>query len=334
MPLVSLLGTTLIMLAASLAVESQSAVNHICPAGEAHMKVDPGKLAQDYPAQSFDSTLHGLRELENRISLAPDALEQAGEATQQWKAILKGISDGYASCTISQKQYDDLFLQVYPLLRDNALELEKMRQAAAKGENVDSTRLSRIFVSYLDNLHRFTASSSNQLVDATALNALATELLNQGDYARAEPLYRNALTIREKILGQEDLHVAVSINNLAVLLKRKGDYAGARDLYRQALAIREKLLGPDHPDVALELNNLGELLRQTGDVAGAQPLLQRALTIWEKSLHHDRELALTLNNLALVLRQKGDLDGAESLHRRALSVRRFSARTILMSPRV
>src|SRR5215510_2186382 len=68
MPLVSLLGTTLIMLAASLAVESQSAVNHICPGGEAHMKVDPGKLAQDYPAQSRQHTARPARAGEQNLA--------------------------------------------------------------------------------------------------------------------------------------------------------------------------------------------------------------------------------------------------------------------------
>ena len=38
-----------------------------------------------------------------------------------------------------------------------------------------------------------------------------------GDYAKAEPLFKRALAIREKALGPEHPDVATSLNNLALL---------------------------------------------------------------------------------------------------------------------
>jgi tetratricopeptide (TPR) repeat protein len=57
---------------------------------------------------------------------------------------------------------------------------------------------------------------------------LADLLKDQGDHARALPLFKRALAINEKALGPEHPLTATSLNNLAALLKDQGDYAGAR----------------------------------------------------------------------------------------------------------
>jgi tetratricopeptide (TPR) repeat protein len=157
--------------------------------------------------------------------------------------------------------------------------------------------------------------------DATVLNNLGISVMDAGDYAGAEPLFRRALAIDEKALGPDHPAVATDLNNLALLLQNKGDYAGAEPLFRRALAIREKALGPNHPDVATDLNNLALLLKAKGDYAEAEPFLQRALGIDEKALGTDHPYVATdLNNLASLLQSKGDYAGAEPLYRRALAI--------------
>ena len=100
---------------------------------------------------------------------------------------------------------------------------------------------------------------------ALSLNNLAALLSNKGNTAAAEPLYRRALAIYEKVLGPEHPKTALSLNNLAALLSTKGDTAAAEPLYRRALAIDEKTLGPEHPDTASSLNNLASLLLDKGE---------------------------------------------------------------------
>src|SRR5262249_7502928 len=63
------------------------------------------------------------------------------------------------------------------------------------------------------------------------------ESREEGDYTKAEPLYRRALAIREKSLGPEHHSVAVSLHNLAAHYHSKEDYARAERLYRRVLAI-------------------------------------------------------------------------------------------------
>ena len=55
---------------------------------------------------------------------------------------------------------------------------------------------------------------------ASSLNNLALLYKDMGDYAKAEPLYKEALEIRQKVLGQEHPDTALSLNNLAALYGR------------------------------------------------------------------------------------------------------------------
>ena len=49
-------------------------------------------------------------------------------------------------------------------------------------------------------------------------HTLALELYDQGKYDEAEPLYKESLTIKKKVLGEEHPSVATGLNNLAELL--------------------------------------------------------------------------------------------------------------------
>ena len=54
-----------------------------------------------------------------------------------------------------------------------------------------------------------------------------------GDYAKAEPLYKEALEIRRKVLGREHPDTATSLDNLAGLYRAMGDYAKAEPLLQR-----------------------------------------------------------------------------------------------------
>jgi tetratricopeptide (TPR) repeat protein len=67
-------------------------------------------------------------------------------------------------------------------------------------------------------------------------------------YAKAEPLYQEALQIRQRVLGPEHPDTATSLNSLAALYQEMKAYAKAEPLYQEALRIRQKVLGPENPD--------------------------------------------------------------------------------------
>ena len=108
-------------------------------------------------------------------------------------------------------------------------------------------------------------------------------LFDQQRYAEAEPLFRKALAIREKVLGPDHPDTARSNGDLAVTLKWLKRFDEAELLYRRALAIREKAFGPDSGDVAQSWFRLSRLFDAKGDHAKAAEMLEHAVAVGEKA---------------------------------------------------
>ena len=197
------------------------------------------------------------------------------------------------------------------------------------------------------------------LAKAQRLQELARSYYKKFRYEKAEPLYRQSLAIREKMLGREHRMVAQCLNNLANNLKADGKYAETEEIYGRVISFWLKVRGPEHRTVAQNLDKLAHILRRRGDLKGAEKLHRRALAIFEKiwgpnkygtnlvlanflrfkgdyaeaerlirsslidsersGLNHYRVLR-PLNSLAYLLKKKGDLSGAESAFRRSLVI--------------
>jgi tetratricopeptide (TPR) repeat protein len=73
---------------------------------------------------------------------------------------------------------------------------------------------------------------------ATTLNNLAGLYRTQGEYAKAEPLYKRSLAIWEKALGPDHPDVATILENLAALYRDTKRYRKAEPLEQRAARIR------------------------------------------------------------------------------------------------
>ena len=62
-----------------------------------------------------------------------------------------------------------------------------------------------------------------------------------GEYNQAKELQEKALTICEKIFGEDHADVAISYNNLALVYKSLGKYSQAKELHEKALTISKKI---------------------------------------------------------------------------------------------
>jgi tetratricopeptide (TPR) repeat protein len=165
------------------------------------------------------------------------------------------------------------------------------------------------------------AALAQGLDEANELNKRAIEFENAGRHSDAEPLYKQSLAIREKVLGADNPDVAAALNNLAGLYYKEGRYADAEPLFKRSLAIKEKTFGPDNPDVAQSLNNLAGLYDAQGRYADAEPLYKRSLAIFEKALGPDHpDVAQALNNLAVIYVDQGRYADAEPLYKRSLAI--------------
>ncbi len=162
---------------------------------------------------------------------------------------------------------------------------------------------------------------NEQALRAEYLNTAGVFLLDLARNSEAEPLFEQALALREELHGPDHPDVAIGLNNLAQLIKATNRLTEAEPLMRRALEIDEAALGPDHPSVARDLNNLARLLHDTSRPTEAEYLMRRALEIDEAALGPDHpNVARDLNNLAQILHDTDRLAEAEPLMRRALEI--------------
>jgi serine/threonine protein kinase/tetratricopeptide (TPR) repeat protein len=144
-----------------------------------------------------------------------------------------------------------------------------------------------------------------------------------GDNAKAEPMHREALAVRRRLLGEQHPDVAQSMNDLGKVLWSAGKMPEAEKLHRQALALRRKL-GADAA-TAESLNNLALVLYSLGRAAEAEALGREAVQLRRKLFGPDHpDLAESLGGLAAVLWGQGKLPEAETAYREALAAQRKS----------
>ena len=170
-----------------------------------------------------------------------------------------------------------------------------------------------------------TASGQADFTVPVALNNIAEIYQTQGRLQPAEERFMEALSLLEKKLGADNVHVTAILSNLGELRHAQGRFAEAEQLTQRSLAIREKVLGADHPDVAISLNNLAVLFSKQGRAAEAERLLERVLAIHQKVYGPEHPItATTLNNVALAQTYLGRNSDAERLYHKSLAIREKS----------
>jgi tetratricopeptide (TPR) repeat protein len=99
----------------------------------------------------------------------------------------------------------------------------------------------------------------------------------QGQYARAETLFKEALASRTAKLGADHPDTLTTKNNLAGLYWSRGQYTRVEPLIKEIVEARTAKLGADHPHTLTAKNNLAMLYQAQGQHAKAEPLLREAL---------------------------------------------------------
>jgi tetratricopeptide (TPR) repeat protein len=153
---------------------------------------------------------------------------------------------------------------------------------------------------------------------ARVLSSVAMVRHKKGRYDQAESLYQQALKIRERELGPDDLKVATTLNNLAVLYLDRGRYLEAESLCSRSLAIVEKAWGRDHPKVARRLSNLADIYAVQNKYEAAAALYERALAILEMTDNKEgtKAIAASLMNYVFLLRKTNSETQARKMEAR------------------
>ena len=118
---------------------------------------------------------------------------------------------------------------------------------------------------------------------ALSLNNLAVIYHEEGKYTMAEPLYKRALDIREKLYGAKHADIALNHHNLAVLYSARRMYPVAEKHYKLALAMKEELYGADSTELLNTLTYYAQLMKVQNRPVDRQLIESRAKGIAEKN---------------------------------------------------
>jgi len=162
-------------------------------------------------------------------------------------------------------------------------------------------------------------------VPSSIIDDQAIQLADEGHIQEAIAREEQALSIRERVFGPEDIYTAPILHNLANFYSQFGSYEKALQLNERALKIKEKNLGMDDRDLNSTLNNIGRLYSQLGSYEKALPMFERALQINGKNGASEApDTAATLQNLALLYSNFGYYEKALPLYERALEIKEKS----------
>ena len=173
-------------------------------------------------------------------------------------------------------------------------------------------------------------NQEGQLLHAQILHCTALYLEERGSCDAAREKCQRALDMRLRLLGEDDVSVALSLLSLANL-KRLSSYdhrvesEEAEDMTRRAVDIFERVQGTESTYLMSARNSLALILLGSDHerkIKEATEIFRSILASQEQSLGSEHPWTLTsMNNLALAFRDQHKYDEAEKLHRRTLETR-------------
>lgn len=148
-------------------------------------------------------------------------------------------------------------------------------------------------------------------------NALAHAYRMGGNYAKAEPLFRQALEAAQTAPGDHTQVVAKMLTDLGFCLYSESRDSEAESFFRKSLIVYGK---GDNSDAAIARSLLAQVLDRRGALSDAWQLANEGLEMVQRLEGPSFHLAITRHILAGVLRDMGNLQEAENVERQTLEL--------------
>jgi tetratricopeptide (TPR) repeat protein len=154
-------------------------------------------------------------------------------------------------------------------------------------------------------------------VIAKAFRGAAVLAAVQGDYARADTLSQEGLTLYRQIGDvRGEAAMLVILGSTAYYM---GDYPAARGRYVESLHLFRR--DGDEPSISVALNNLANIAKEEGRNAESVALYEESLAI-KRRLGDSRGIAIVLNNLGTMALAQGGYERAAAFGEEALALLR------------
>jgi non-specific serine/threonine protein kinase/serine/threonine-protein kinase len=165
-----------------------------------------------------------------------------------------------------------------------------------------------------------TELSGQPLLQARLMQTLGAVHHQLGLYDEARALFADALRIRERELGRNDLLVAETLRGMSDVARATGQLDLADTVLQRSLAIRTAKLAPGHPDVLSTMGALAALRYLQGRAQQAESLFVYVLAAYDSTPHPDTLRAVMMRSLGTVYWSQHRYAEAEPLLRGALEI--------------
>ena len=168
---------------------------------------------------------------------------------------------------------------------------------------------------------RAASEQDRSLYEARELRTKARHLLLADKNQEALPLAEHALSLAQKVLGADDVYVAVLTRELADINYSMSKSHEARDGFERTLQTLTAKAGPEHPQTLLAKSRLGSVYTAMGEYSKADKILSEALEAQERIFgENDPNVATTLKSLAFLHYSRKDTAKAEQEDERGLAI--------------
>ena len=149
-----------------------------------------------------------------------------------------------------------------------------------------------------------TSSKADTLLASVATSINNISYLRQRSGASPEETmqaYRDALRIKQDVLGRDDLSVGKTLNNIGSVHFSVQQFDQAMEAYAEAKDIMVSNLGPKHLDVATVHSNIGDVHLAKGQSESARERYSEALAIrWSQLGDRDPKVIRLLEKIASI----------------------------------
>jgi eukaryotic-like serine/threonine-protein kinase len=267
---------------------------HICASD-----VTPSAQMYITPADSLQ-TLEGLRRL------PPPAGDDARIDMMQASALIN--TDFTKARTAAQRAIDKTSAQGSHVLVARTYGI-LCQQAPSIEPSADTIRECQIAL-------QSSVAAGDMNGEAMMMTDLAGLYYQQGDLARAEKMWRQAIQEFRQIGNPDGL--ATALGNLGSADLMRGGLHQAKKLLEESIPRYQAV--EDKSGVALSLNNLGDLSHQQGNLQAAETTYQQAKAMAQEIDDKDA-IAYVLTGLGDVFTDRGDLAAARKSYEESLALR-------------
>lgn len=123
-----------------------------------------------------------------------------------------------------------------------------------------------------------------ELIDVATSLEYAAKCFKRGDFQEAEPIYRHALEVLERVYGAGDPDTLSALQSLGDLYFTMERYKEAVPIYRRLVIIGEKVFGKTHPNVVEMVHRLALTYEKLGMTTDAESMYRRANQISETAM--------------------------------------------------